>query len=275
MKGLKFAILHHGYIENDFAWNVAVPKPGNIKEKNVLSEWIRVPTFSVLISHPDLGWILYDTGPCLGDEKDRLPLFVREQFPLFTSREEFLDKQLSLVNLTPEDISLIIVSHMHWDHAGGLSFFSNTKASKNILVSEKDYSYGLTVTHHCSTEPFGGGGYFKDNFHFPGLTFNFIEEDQSLAPGIDIITLGGHTPGVLGLVLHLESDAFIFPSDAVNMSRNYGPPMAYPGILYDSIGFQQTVRKLNLLQKTYQAKIIFPHDPVQFSYLEPAPYFYQ
>ena len=44
------------------------------------------------------------------------------------------------------------------------------------------------------------------------------------------------------------------------MSRNYGPPMAYPGILYDLIGFQQTVRKLNLLQKTYQAKIIFPHD---------------
>ena len=60
-------------------------------------------------------------------------------FPIFAERDEFLDAQLSKIGLTPSDISLVIVSHMHSDHCGGLQFFSNTKAGRKIYVGKKEF----------------------------------------------------------------------------------------------------------------------------------------
>lgn len=274
MSKIRFAILSHGHIENDLAWNIAIPFPASIDNKNPKTKWIKVPTFSVLIEHPDLGYVLYDTGSCPGDEADRLPAFTKKYFPYYAQREEFLDKKLESLNIRPEEISTVVVSHMHWDHAGGLKFFCNTKAGENIYVHKKDYMYGLCVTHQSPVN-FAGGGYFKENFEFEKLNFNLIEEDMNLADGLDLVTLEGHTPGILGLLIKLESGNYIFPSDAVYTAKNYGPPANNPGIIYDTLGFERTISKLNLLQKKYHAKIIFPHDPEQFSSLKLAPFFYE
>ena len=271
---VSFTILHHGYIENDFAWNVAVPHPASIDNKNPPAEWIRVPTFSVLIKHDDLGYVLYDTGPCPGDEADRLPEYPRKYMPYFTTREDLLDNRLKLIGLTPSDISTLIVSHMHWDHCGGLNFFTGTKVGTRIYAHKDDFSYGLLTTHK-SQETFAGGGYFKQNFEFEGLSYNLIEEDETLAEGLEIITLEGHTPGILGLVVHIKSGVYIFPSDAVYMAKNYGPPEIIPGILYDSLGFKRSIAKLRKLQKKYDASLIFPHDPQQFETLKRCPFFYE
>ena len=271
---ISFAILPHGHIENDLAWNVAVPFPASVDNKNPAAEWIQVPTFSVLVKHSALGYLLYDTGSCPGDELDRLPEYPRKHFPLFAKRDEFLDKRLESLGLKPGDISTVIVSHMHWDHSGGLAFFSNTEAGKRIYVHKDDFGYGLLVTHQ-SPEVFAGGGYFKQNFEFEGLNFNLVEEDETLAEGIEIVTLEGHTPGILGLVLHLKSGVYIFPSDAVYTARNYGPPEAVPGIINDTLGFRRSIAKLRKLQKKYNASIIFPHDPQQFKTLKCSPYFYE
>ena len=271
---ISFTILPHGHIENDLAWNVAVPFPASIDNRNPQAQWIKVPSFSVLIKHSSLGYVLYDTGSCPGDEASRLPEYPRKYLPYFAGREEFLDKRLESLGLQPRDISTVIVSHMHWDHSGGLGFFKNTGAGRRIYVHKKDFSYGLLVTHQ-SRETFAGGGYFKENFEVPGLEYNLIEEDETLAEGLEIITLEGHTPGILGLAAHLKSGVYIFPSDAVYTARNYGPPEAVPGIIYDTLGFGRSIAKLRKLQKKYNASLIFPHDPEQFKTLKCCPYFYE
>lgn len=272
---IKFAILSHGRIENDLAWNVAVPFPASKNNKQPKAEWISVPSFSVLFQHPDIGYVLYDTGSCPGDEADRRPKDAQEFFPFYAKREEFLDRRLEALGLTPNDISIVVVSHMHWDHSGGLSFFANTRAGQNIYVHKKDFMYGLEETHRDCDVPIAGGGYFRKNFEFEGLKYNLVEDDQNLAEGLHLVTLEGHTPGILGLVAELESQTYIFPSDAVYTSKNYGPPAVFPGIIYDTLGFQRSVTKLNLLEKKYDAKLIFPHDPEQFAQLKQAPYFYE
>ena len=271
---LSFTILPHGYIENDLAWNVAVPFPASIDNKNPKSAWVSVPSFSVLFKHSDAGYVLFDTGSCPGDEAGRLPEYPGRFFPYFAKRDEFLDKRLESLGLKPDDISTVIVSHMHWDHSGGLVFFKNTEAGKRVYIHKDDFSYGLTVTHQ-SQETFAGGGYFRQNFEFEGLTFNLIEEDETLAEGLEIVTLEGHTPGILGLVAHLESGVYIFPSDAVYTTRNYGPPEATPGIIYDTLGFRRSIAKLRRLEKKYNASLIFPHDGDQFKTLKCCPYFYE
>ncbi|MCL2322320.1 MAG: N-acyl homoserine lactonase family protein [Oscillospiraceae bacterium] len=274
MSKIRFSILPHGHIENDLAWNIAVPNPASKSNKNSSAQWISVPSFSVLIEHSELGYLLYDTGSCPGDERERLPPYTREFFPLFADRKDFLDKKLEELHLKPSSLSAVIVSHMHWDHSGGLKFFEGTKAGENVYVHKKDFMYGLCVTHQ-SPEVFAGGGYFKDNFEFNSLSFRFVEEDENFADGIDIVTLEGHSPGLLGLVVETLSGVYIFPSDSVYTSRNYGPPECFPGIIYDTLGFTRSIAKLRRLEKKYNAQIIFPHDPEQFSTLKKSPYFYE
>lgn len=272
---IKFTLLSHGFIENDIAWNISIPHPGEIKNKNPRAEWVRVPVFSILIYHSEIGYILYDTGPCPGDDTSRRPDLQNKLIYLDVKREELLDARLSSLNIRLEDIAMIVISHMHWDHSGGLQFFKNTKAGQNILVHKNDFSYGLTETHRSFDKPFAGGGYLKANFEFEGLSYKLIEEDQKIAKGVDLITLEGHTPGLLGLLLHLKSGSYLFPSDTVYMEKNYGPPSILPGIIYDSLGFERSIKKLNRLQDEYHAKIIFPHDYKQFCSLQKAPYFFE
>ena len=241
MKGLKYTILPHGFIENDLAWNVAMPAPATRDNKSPTPIWGRFPTYSVLISHPTEGYILFDTGSALGDDAGRRPASMDNIFPLYIKREEYLDKQLEKLGLSVEDISLVVCSHMHWDHSGGLCFFAEKKTPQKVLTSREDIS--------------------------------FVEEDDTLCEGIDMILLQGHTPAVLGLVLYLESGTVIFPSDAIGSQLNYDGKL--PGIIYDSLGFKSAVRKVRKIQQATNGRIVFPHDAQQFSELRPAPYFYE
>lgn len=274
MKGLEFTILSHGFIENDLAWNLAVPRPGTVDNKYPQPAWIRVPSYSVLVKHPDVGYILFDTGSYLGDESDRRPAAMSRMFPLYINRDEFLDSRLQQLGLTVDDINLVIISHMHWDHSGGLNFFAKKKQPQKVIVGKKDFTYGLVETHRSSKVD-DNCVYFKSNYEVPGLDFELIEEDEKLCEGIDLVLLEGHTPGVTGMILHLESGVVIFSSDAVDSLDNYGPPAHVPGIIYDTLGFQRAITKLRKLEKEYRAKLLFPHDMKQFSELKLAPYFYR
>ncbi len=273
MKGLEFTILSHGFIENDLAWNVAMPRPAKLSDKAPTPVWIHVPSYSVLIKHPTEGYILYDTGSCPGDEKDRRPASMADYFPLLINRDEYLDSRLNELGISVDDISTVVVSHMHWDHCGGLAFFGK-KGHQRVITSEKDFSFGLVETHRSSVVD-DSCVYFKDNYEIPGLDFELITDDIELCPGIDLFLLEGHTPAVVGMVLHLESGNVIFPSDAVGSMLNYGPPARVPGIIYDTFGFHRAIKKLSYLEKKYDAKIIFPHDMEQFKTLKLSPFFYK
>lgn len=274
MKGLKFTILPHGYIENDLAWNVAMPNPATKSNRNPSSLWIKAPSYSVLIFHPDAGYILYDTGSCPGDESGRRPESMADIFPLYIKREEFLDCRLEKLGLSVEDISLVVLSHMHWDHSGGLHFFKDKSQVQKVLAPKKDFAFGLTETMAPYKVP-EDCAYFRENYEFHNLDYELIEQDQELYEGIDMILLPGHTPAVLGLVLHLEEKTVIFPSDAVNNHLNYGIRAKSPGIIYDTLGFKDTVQKVMGIEKKYKGQVIFPHDMEQFCKLKKAPDWYE
>lgn len=271
MKGLKYAILPHGYIENDLAWNVAMPNPATRSNRCPPPIWGQFPCYSVLISHPTEGYILFDTGPALGDDSDRRPSAMNNIFPLYIQREEFLDQRLHALGLSVEDISTVICSHMHWDHSGGLAFFEKKSSVQQVITPKDDYAFGAlqTLAPHQAAEDCP---YFKDNYLMKNLNFILADCDYSPFEGIDLILLKGHTPAVLGMVLHTESGTVIFPSDAIGSQANYQGRL--PGIIYDSLGFQESLLKVRTLQQKNNAAILFPHDMAQFRTWKTSPYFY-
>ena len=185
---------------------------------------------------------------------------------------------LARIGLKLSDISQIVISHMHWDHGGGLELFSGLPAAKKVLAGERDYAFGLTVTHRDSETVFAGGGYFKEHFEIPGISFDLVDPalgDFELAPGLEVVQFEGHTPQILGLVVHLpKSGTVILPSDAVYMKRNIFPTVSPPSIIYDSLGFQRSAQKMRMLIKKYDARVVYPHDPDQMSDVKVMPEYY-
>ena len=93
---------------------------------------------------------------------------------------------------------------------------------------------------------------------------------------MQVITLPGHTPGVLGLMVHLpNSGVMIFPQDCIYTAENYGPPIRYSGIMYDLAAYEQSIEKVRALAERYSARVIFAHDMDFFQTLKLAPQFYE
>src|ERR1700751_2887852 len=99
---------------------------------------------------------------------------------------------LSRVGLKPEDITDVIISHMHWDHADGMDLFPNAK----IWIQKDEYTYYTGA----AWQPGGkSGGIDQDDV----LTLvklnmthrvNLVDGDnREIMDGIKVYTGGRHT----------------------------------------------------------------------------------
>jgi len=266
---LKLYILDNGRLEGDANWIVAMSVKGTLDDKTPRIKWIRIPVYSVLIDHPE-GKILYDTGCHPEAMAGYWPPGLRSIYPYYHHENQLLPKQLGLANTSPEEIKTVILSHLHLDHAGNAHLFRHAE----VYVHRKDYAYGKALIN-SSQDPKNHGAYIKADLEIPEDKIHFVDNGFELRKNIEIITLPGHTPGILGLVIHLEHDGtLIFPMDAVYTEDNYGPPVKMPGIVYDSLSFVDSIDKVRSLQRKYNAKVMYSHDMPFFRTLKLAPKYY-
>ena len=245
MKGIEFAVIRQGVGTMDASAAEMAP-------------WY----FCVLVKHPEVGYFLYDVGVGPSDDTFRRPESHMQYGALTIKREEYLDKALPAIGVSLDEIKCIIVSHCHWDHFGGLTFFKGTQAIKNVYVSEPDFRHGLFQSHITAkgySEPCDF--YYKWNFDVEGAEFHMISGDIELFPGVELKMFKGHTPGCLAMILHLENDTYIFPSDTVPRRENYEDPVNNIHFTCTDVEeFRKAVAELKKLEKEYDAKLIFPHD---------------
>lgn len=274
MKGLEFAVLDIAHIWSDKCWNVAMNTIATKSNPNPKHEFAWAPIMSILVKHPDAGYLLFDTGFSETNVRTRTP-FQLEHFHLEAETICYVDQRLEELGLTVNDISGIILSHLHWDHADGLELFCGTTAIKNVYVQKTELKEALLYTHGAGPKNPGDPIYSKRILDMDEIEYQFIDEDTEIFPGIKLLTVGGHTEGGLVMVLELESGTYIFTGDAICTAKNFGPPPAYPGIVKDTVGFLKCVEKVRKVQKKTNAKMIYSHDPDEFEKLKKAPYFYK
>ena len=149
IEGLKFSILDCGRIETDASIIYNMHNSGTADDPNPPQEWKPLSVISILIKHPEAGYILYDGSCRHGDEWGGGRRRERDAkvAPYFADEDQWIEQQLQKVGITIDDLSMVIISHMHWDHSGILEQLSHTKAGENVYVSKHDFGYGLVETH--------------------------------------------------------------------------------------------------------------------------------
>lgn len=212
---------------------------------------------AVLIQHPTLGNILYDTGstPLHHTEHSK---HVRENFPVteFISIEDALAEK----GLTPADIDILILSHLHFDHAGGLKYFAQTNAIKKVIVSEGDlkqaYFDVMTGVEIAYCRPL---------FDVPGIQFTPINDTFQLAEDITLFVQKCHTPGVIGLMIKTENaGTVIMTGDTIYTRENYEkliPPGGDNSKSKDD--FFANCERIKKMVEKENATIFFGHDESQ------------
>lgn len=216
---------------------------------------IKSPISAVLIKHPILGNVLLDTGNH-ENWKKLYPEHTKKTYPVakFISIVDALKEE----NLSVEDIDCIIISHLHFDHCGGLSYFKNTKAIKNVYVCEDELKDAFFQVLTNDFE--GSGAYIKSLFDIDGIQFHTINDTFELASDITLFIQRAHTVGLIGLVLQLNEN-YILCGDTVYTKEVYDTELAPGGAINKNTeSFINNIHYLKKLQEKYNAKMIFGHD---------------
>ncbi len=266
---MKLYVLNTGYLETDKNNVVACATIGTHSNPHITNEWIKLPVLAFLIE-TDGGYILYDTGSHPDAMDGYWPKNLQEIYPLYQTKEERLEAQLALCGVRPEDVKTVVVSHMHLDHAGNLSLFPHAQ----VYVPKHDFCHAQ-VQVRLNADPATHGGYVKADLDVSVAQYHLVDEDFELAPGVEVINLPGHTPGLLGLMVHLPGGTYILPQDCVYTEEIYGPPAKASGLLYDSLSYFQSIEKVRKLQKKHNATVIYAHDFEHFKTLQLAPQCYE
>lgn len=168
-----------------------------------------------------------------------------------------LTKSLNEAGFTADDITDVLLTHLHFDHCGG-AILRNSDHS--LSLSFPNAKYHLTESHwkHANNpNPREKASFLIENFELIGTSgkLNFVNDGDILANCIEVKVFDGHTIGMIAPLIHLENGrkllyaADLYPS-AAHIPANY--VMSYD--IQPLITMQER-SKMNEL--AYQDQIIF------------------
>ena len=169
--------------------------------------------------------LLVDTG---GSAPDSGP--GKKAAPYKRPPEQEIDRALRAIGVSPDDIEYVILTHLHWDHAGNNHFFPNAK-----MFCQKSELDGLDIPVNAQK------GYdieYVKSFHY-----ELIDGDRQLFDGISVVLAPGHTPGMQCIIAETESGKAVLSGDLITLRESiaYVPPR-FNALLYD-VSAAETAQK--------------------------------
>ncbi len=207
-----------------------------------------------LIKHND-DWLLWDTG--LSSDLAKNPVGMTNG-PFHLSVAETIESQLETLGLKPENISYIGLSHAHFDHAANTNTFQNA----TLIIQEVEFNA-------LKNDPEAAKA-----MHMPPESISYFlkeenkEQVRTIKGDVDIfgdgtlksISLPGHTPGHMALLVNLEKTGpVILSGDQWHFTENHNSN-GVPSFNYDRADTLASSDKLNHLVKNRGAKLIIQHE---------------
>ncbi len=139
-------------------------------------------------------------------------------------------KSLAALGLQPEDVSDVIITHLHYDHAGNVNLLP--KARIHLQEKELQYATGRYMTQPLLRHPYAVDdvveivrGVYKDRVLF-------YDGDRAVAPGIELMLTGGHTAGLQAVRVHTARGWVVLASDAAHFYENIHRDSPYPIVFH-------------------------------------------
>lgn len=214
---LKFTVLSAGsckqlekFLRTDGKWRV-----------------VQIPALFMYIKHPTYGSILFDTGysPHFYEATKRMPYaFYRYITPVSVNEINTASEQLKKMNILPEDVDYIILSHFHADHIGAVKEFPHAR----FIYLQAAYDTVKKRNPFSQTKAGFVPGLLPNDFIERSIP---IDEEKTVqlpksypfTRGLDVmgdesiiaVDLPGHAAGQIGILLATTEQKYFLCADGV------------------------------------------------------------
>jgi glyoxylase-like metal-dependent hydrolase (beta-lactamase superfamily II) len=121
-------------------------------------------------------------------------------------------------------VKKVILTHLHFDHAGGIERFSEAFPDATFFIQKREFDFWLH-SPIAKRGPFARVGDEVSNLDLGRLNdggrVRRVAEDGEIMPGIELILAPGHTPGHQVVSVNTARGTAIVGSDCAPLSRNY------------------------------------------------------
>ena len=236
-----------------------VPKP--LWERRIpADERNRIPLGMrcLLIEH-DVGLILVDTGAG-NKENDKFHEIYGVENAGRDGRTA-LEDGVRAAGHRPEDVALVINSHLHFDHGGGNTYRDADDSVKvsfpnaRYVVQQGEYHF---ATH---TNERTAASYFPHNFVpvYEADRFDLVDGEREIVPGIRVIPTPGHVPYHQGILIDGGGERAFFLADLAPTTAH----LPLPWIMgYDVEPLVTLETKRRILERAMKERwlVVFEHD---------------
>jgi glyoxylase-like metal-dependent hydrolase (beta-lactamase superfamily II) len=165
---------------------------------------------------------------------------------------------LLALGVVAREVRDVIVTHMHYDHAGNHHLFP--AARYHLQDAEMAFCTGRAMTHAALRHAYGLGDVTEMVAKVFGGRVAFHAGDVELAPGLSLHLIGGHTAGLQAVRVWTRRGWLVLASDAAHFYANMDEGRPFP-IVCDVAAMLEGHRTLKTLAGA--ADLVIPgHDPL-------------
>lgn len=231
------------------------------------SSWLWVPVPAFLVHHPEAGPFLVDTGlhPSVAAKPAaNLGRIVASYARPRLGPGEDLPAQLRDRGIDPKSIRLVVMTHLHFDHASGMSEFPGA----TFVLSEPEWvaatgerrplMHGYRPAHYDYAFDYRTVGYGAErisSYASFGRTFDLFGDGS-----VRLAFTPGHTAGHQAVICRLRDRDFVIAGDAIYTLAQLddAPPPPRP---HDPHTWRRSLQELRLFRDQYPQAVIVPgHD---------------
>ena len=193
--------------------------------------------------------IVVDTG---AGDIELLSAFRRKRGDVFYLRDEphwRLEAQLGRLGVSPDEIDIVINTHLHWDHIGGYTLFKHAK----FYIQKDEIPYGL------GTPAYAPHYYSSMRSCVTDIADRIVVVDghSHIADGVELWKLGGHTPGSQAVAVRTDKGTVALAADVIPKYENWN--YSWPGPAGNFWSLAELVQAQEWLMRN--ADIVIPgHD---------------
>jgi methylmalonyl-CoA epimerase len=199
--------------------------------------------------------MLIDAG--FGDKADE-----RFRQAIGLDRTHNLDHALATAGIAPDDVDIVLATHLHWDHAGG---FTARDASGRLRPKFPRARYVVRRGEwEDATRPNERtrGSYAPDDF-LPLMdagVVDFVSDDQTIMPGVTVRRTGGHTMHHQMVLFDSGGQRAAFPADLMPTAAHLSPAWIAS---VDLFPMETLAAKRTFVSEAVETNMVvfFDHDP--------------